>query len=113
MLDNLDAPWSSSQPYHTDGLQEMFIPAAKIVRNHGLGVWANGPHVSKTGAFEANASSWKEYLELASFTTIFEITLSQWLNYPAVNFSETLNWPASQLGGYVLDIPVITKTKIL
>lgn len=34
--------WSSSQPYHTDGLQEMFIPAAKLVRTAGLDVWANG-----------------------------------------------------------------------
>ena len=105
MLDNLDAPWSSSQLYHTDGLQEMFIPAAKIVREHDLGVWANGPHVSKTGSFEANATAWKHYLHLASFTTIFEIALDQWLDYPQTNFSQNLNWPVANLGGYVLDIP--------
>lgn len=45
MMDNLDAPWSSFQ-YRTDGLQDMFVPAAKIVGDHRLGVWANGPHVT-------------------------------------------------------------------
>jgi hypothetical protein len=82
MLDNMDAPWSSSQPYHQDGLQEMFIPAAKMVRDKGLGVWANGPHISKDGHVEANASQWKPYLDLATFTTLFEMPLTTWLNYP-------------------------------
>ena len=104
MLDNLDAPWSAPHE-NSQGLEEMYIPAAELVRNAGLGIWANGPHVSKTGQVEANAATWRKYLELSSFTTLFEMPVSDWLNYPgSANFSERLQWPKSQLGGYVLDI---------
>lgn len=105
MLDNLDAPWSSWQPLHKDGLKEMYIPTAKLVRAAGLDVWANGPHISVNGTREASTSAWQEYLEVSSFTTLFEIALDPWLKYPPVNFSKNFGWPPSKLGGYVLDIP--------
>ena len=70
-MDNLDASWSAPNE-NPNGLQEMYIPAAKMVRQANLGVWANGPHISSDGIKEANASTWKEYLGLATFTTLFE-----------------------------------------
>ena len=87
----------------------MYIPAATLVRSKGLGVWANGPHVAKNGSREASAALWQQYLSLASFTTLFEMSLDTWLDYPPVNFTQTLGWPAQKLGGYVLDIPDDTK----
>ena len=56
----------------------MYIPAAHLVRANNLGVWQNGPHVSKDGKIEANASTWKKYIELSDFTTLFEMSL-KWL----------------------------------
>jgi alpha-galactosidase len=103
-LQNLDAPWSA--PNETpNGLNEMYIPAANMVRANNLGVWQNGPHISKDGKIEANASAWKKYIELSDFTTLFEMPLTKWINYKEVNFSKTLDWPSSKLGGYVLNIP--------
>ena len=81
MLDNLDAPWSSTQPYHPDGLREMYVPAVEELRRRKMGVWANGPHVLSDGSVE-NASLWSEYLGLASFTTLFEISYDNWLLTP-------------------------------
>ena len=40
------APFARGGGCRSTGLQDMFIPAAKVVRGHGLGVWANGPHVT-------------------------------------------------------------------
>lgn len=64
-MDNLDAPWSSAQPYHHNGLHEMFIPAANMIRAAGLGVWANGPHISVNGSHEADTEAWQKYLEVS------------------------------------------------
>ena len=50
MLDNFDTAWSSPQPYHPDGLHEMYLPAVQMIRRRGLGVWANGPHVAHDGS---------------------------------------------------------------
>ena len=104
----------------------MYIPAAQIVRSKGLGIWANGPHVSSNSSdIRANATEWAKYLDLATFTTLFEMHLDDWLNYgmhspsvgeqiaevqpshadSAVNFSERLHKPVDALGGYVLDVP--------
>lgn len=106
MLDNNDAPWSSAQPWTDDGLHRMYLPAARLVRAAGLGVWANGPHVSKDGTREASAAAWRPYLELASFTTLFEMPLAKWEAFPSgTNFSAELGWPAARLGGYVEDLP--------
>ena len=105
MLDNMDAPWSA--PNETrKGLEEMYIPAVKLVQQAGLGVWANGPHVSKVGHTDADAAAWRKFLELSSFTTLFEMPANDWLNYPGdINFANKLQWPSAKLGGYVLDIP--------
>lgn len=106
MLDNMDAAWSSAQPYHPDGLHEMYLPAAAMVRRRGLGVWANGPHVAHNGSAERPAPAWRAYLELVTLTTIFEIPVDTWLAMPPhVNFSSALQWPSSRLGGYVLRLP--------
>eukprot|EP00944_MAST-04C_sp_MAST-4C-sp1_P002690 g2690.t1 len=105
MLDNLDAPWSAADE-KPSGLREMYAPAARMVREANLGVWQNGPHVSKNGSIEAKASIWKTYLGLSNFTTLFEMPLSDWINYESgVDFSRRLEWPRNKLGGYVLDIP--------
>ena len=50
---------------------------------------------------QANRTAWQQYLELATFTTLFEMPVANWLTYPTVNFSETLGWPTDRLGGYV------------
>ena len=107
MLDNLDAPWSSAQPYHPDGYHEMYVPAARLARARGLDVIANGPHVAHNGSTEADARVWQPYLDLApSLTTLFEMSLADWRALqPGANFSASLNRPAGTLGGYVLDIP--------
>ena len=104
MLDNLDAPWSSTQPYHPDGLHEMYVPAVEELRRRKMGVWANGPHVLSDGSVE-NASLWSEYLGLASFTTLFEISYDNWLHGASTNYEAALHWPKEKLGGYVLDLP--------
>jgi hypothetical protein len=105
MMDNNDAPWSSTGE-NPDGLVNMYRPAAAIVKKRGLGVWANGPHVSKNGTIHANASEWSKYLEYSTFTTLFEMPVDDWLAYPKdENFSKRLEIPSSELGGYVLDIP--------
>ena len=105
MMDNLDAPWSAPNE-NPNGLNEMYIPAANIVRKANLGLWQNGPHISKNGSIEANASTWKKYIDLSQFTTLFEMPLSEWINYKQdIIFSEKLNWPSEKLGGYVLNIP--------
>ena len=54
----------------------MFIPAAKLVRDKGLDVWANGPHIAANGSSEASATVWQQYLELTSFTTLFEMSVT-------------------------------------
>ena len=105
MMDNLDAPWSAPNE-NPNGLNEMYIPAANIVRKANLGLWQNGPHISKNGSIEANASTWKKYIDLSQFTTLFEMPLSEWIKYKQdIIFSEKLNWPSEKLGGYVLNIP--------
>jgi hypothetical protein len=57
----------------------MYAPAAELVRSKGLNVWSNGPHVASNGSINANASTWRPYLELANFTSIFEISVTSWL----------------------------------
>ena len=105
MLDNNDAPWSSSQPYHPDGLTRMYLPAAALVKKRGLGVWTNGPHLAHDGSLQVAASAWRPYLELSSFTTLFEAPVHEWLSYPERDFGSALQWSTDRLGGYVLDIP--------
>jgi hypothetical protein len=106
MLDNNDSPWSAPDE-NKKGLESMYLPAARMVQQAGLGVWANGPHVSKTGHINANATEWHKYLEYSNFTTLFEMSMDDWENFypPNVNFSERLQWPSEKLGGYILDIP--------
>jgi hypothetical protein len=104
MLDNNDAPWSAPHE-NPNGINEMYRPAAEFVTSQGLGVWANGPHVSKDGAIRASSSAWAPYLAYSAFTTLFEMPVNDWLNYPSVNFSQNLAWPREKLGGYVLNIP--------
>ena len=106
MMDNNDAPWSAPNE-NQNGLIAMYKPAASYIKSLGFGVWANGPHISKTGSINANVSQWKEYLEYSSFTTLFEMSVDDWLKYPSAtaDLSTRLDWPASELGGYVLDIP--------
>jgi hypothetical protein len=54
----------------------------------------------------ANASLWRPYLELSSFTTLFEMPYASWVGYSAhKSLSAALDWPASKLGGLVLDTP--------
>ena len=108
-MDNVGGNWSShSGP--PDPLSDMYAPAAALVRAAGLRVWTNGPSVGPRSV-GINASQALPYLELATFTTIFEMEYADWLRYPAVNFSEALAWPASQLGGLVLNIPVNATTE--
>ena len=64
-----------------NGLNEMYIPATNIVRKANLGLWQNGPHISKNEGIEANAPTWKKYIDLSQFTTLFEMPLSEWINY--------------------------------
>lgn len=104
MLDNNDAPWSARNQ-NPNGISQMYRPAAEFVKRNGLGVWANGPHVSKDGTIHANARTWAPYLAYSEFTTLFEMSVNDWLKYPAVNFSLNLERPREMLGGYVVDIP--------
>jgi hypothetical protein len=107
MLDNTDSEWSTADPRNEGGLEKMYAPAAQIVRQKGLGVWANGPHILANGSVEAKASAWRPFLELATFTTLFETGITAWTSpeYAEVNYSAALQWPASKLGGYVLGLP--------
>ena len=50
---------------------------------------------------QANRTAWQQYLKLATFTTLFEMPVANWLTYPTANLSETLGWPTDRLGGYV------------
>ena len=109
MLDNLD--WSADDP-----LEKMYAPAASIVRRKGLDVWANGPHVQKNGSIgPANATAWRPYLELASFTTLFEVGVETWLapSWVKLNYSAALQWPVSRLGGYVSGLPENSTTSAI
>ena len=108
MMDNNDAPWSAPNESPL-GLPDMYRPAAAAVKRRGLGVWVNGPHVSTDGSPVApSADAWHKYLAYSSFSTLFEMSLDDWLAYPAdTNFSAIVGGdvPSSALGGYVLDIP--------
>ena len=107
MLDNMDTEWSTHLPANRDGLHKMYAPAASMVRANGLDVWANGPHIQANGSIGGGADAWRPLLELASFTTLFETGYKTWLSeaYEGHNYATALQWPASKLGGYVLDIP--------
>ena len=49
---------------------------------------------------------WSEYLGLASFTTLFEISYDSWLHGASTtDYAAALHWPKEKLGGYVLDLP--------
>lgn len=105
MMDNLDPPWRDNEP--SNALHAMYIPAANIVKAHGLEIIANGPHLGHNDIHTGNTSEWKTYLDLSPhLTTLFEIPLAEWRAYPSdVDFSEEFDRPASTLGGYILDIP--------
>ena len=84
----------------------MYVPAVQQLRRRKMGVWANGPPVLSDGSVE-NASLWQEYLGLASFTTLFEISYDSWLHGAGAgtDYAAALHWPKEKLGGYVLDLP--------
>ena len=109
-MDNVGGNWSHSGAGPADPLSDMYAPAAALVRAAGLRVWTNGPSVGPHSV-GINASQARPYLGLATFTTIFEMEYADWLRYPAVNFSEALAWPPSQLGGLVLNIPANATTE--
>ena len=107
MMDNNDAPWSAPNEKNS-GLGAMYQPAANYISQSGLGVWANGPHVSSNGSdIRANASEWQKYLKYSNFTTLFEMGVEDWTQDAdkPLNYSHRLGWPTSKLGGYVLNIP--------
>jgi hypothetical protein len=109
MMDNNDASWSAPLPEnYKNAIERMYLPAADYIKKAGLGVWTNGPHVSKNSSvIRANASTWKRYLEYSQFTTLFEEPLDLWIQNSDknINYSNRLKWPSSKLGGYVLNIP--------
>ena len=106
MMDNNDAPFSAPHE-NPDGLLNMYVPAALYIQQSGLGVWTNGPHVSKNATVESSATAWHPYLTYSNFTTLFEMPVDVWTKdaNAGINYSLQLNWPTSKLGGYVLDIP--------
>jgi hypothetical protein len=107
MLDNMDTAWSAHDDRDRDGLARMYAPAAALVRAAGLDVWANGPHVQHDGSAGPPPAVWRPFLSLASFSTLFEMPYTRWLDpaQPIPNYSTALGWPAARLGGYVTDVP--------